>query len=71
MPVADYATYCRMLDQARERRFAYPMGRKKDYDPRTYLTCAETSLVERVKQAVRDLGGSGSTIFTSRGEFSS
>jgi fructose-bisphosphate aldolase, class II len=24
MPVADYATYCRMLDRARESRFAYP-----------------------------------------------
>jgi fructose-bisphosphate aldolase, class II len=24
MPVADYATYCRMLDRARENRFAYP-----------------------------------------------
>jgi fructose-bisphosphate aldolase, class II len=24
MPVADHATYCRMLDHAREKRFAYP-----------------------------------------------
>jgi len=24
MPVANYETYCRMLDTARERRFAYP-----------------------------------------------
>jgi fructose-bisphosphate aldolase class II len=24
MPVADYRTYCRMLDRAREKRFAYP-----------------------------------------------
>jgi fructose-bisphosphate aldolase class II len=24
MPVADYDTYCRMLDRAREKRFAYP-----------------------------------------------
>jgi fructose-bisphosphate aldolase, class II len=24
MPVADYETYCRMLDVAREKRFAYP-----------------------------------------------
>lgn len=24
MPVADYQTYCRMLDRARERHFAYP-----------------------------------------------
>lgn len=47
------------------------VGRKKDYDPRTYLAYAETSLAERVKQAVRDLGGAGSTIFLSRGEFPS
>ena len=24
MPVADFRTYCEMLDRARERRFAYP-----------------------------------------------
>jgi fructose-bisphosphate aldolase class II len=24
MPVADYPTYCQMLDRAREGRFAYP-----------------------------------------------
>ena len=24
MPVADYNTYCKMLDRAREKRFAYP-----------------------------------------------
>ncbi|MCU0579970.1 MAG: class II fructose-bisphosphate aldolase, partial [Desulfobacterota bacterium] len=24
MPVADYQTYCKMLDRAREGRFAYP-----------------------------------------------
>ncbi|MHC1698053.1 MAG: hypothetical protein AB9919_08395 [Geobacteraceae bacterium] len=96
MPVADYATYCRMLDRDRERRFAGPasnvtsltmangvlkglaengsdgkVGRKKGYDPRKYLTFAETSLAERVKQAVRDLGGTSSTIFSSRGEFPS
>jgi fructose-bisphosphate aldolase class II len=44
------------------------VGRKKDYDPRTYLTLAETSLAERVKQAVYNLGGTGTTIFSSEGE---
>jgi fructose-bisphosphate aldolase class II len=24
MPVADYKTYCKMLDRAREKKFAYP-----------------------------------------------
>ncbi len=44
------------------------VGRKKDYDPRTYLTLAEASLAERVKQAVSNLGGTGTTIFSSAGE---
>lgn len=44
------------------------VGRKADYDPRAYLTMAEASLAERVQQAVKDLGGSGSTIFSSSGE---
>jgi fructose-bisphosphate aldolase class II len=44
------------------------VGRKKDYDPRTYLTLAEASLAERVKQAVYNLGGTGTTIFSSEGE---
>jgi len=44
------------------------VGRKKEYDPRTYLTLAETSLAERVKRAVRDLDGTGTTIFPSAGE---
>jgi len=44
------------------------VGRKKDYDPRTYLTLAEASLAERVKQAVSNLGGTGTTLFPSVGE---
>ena len=44
------------------------VGRKKEYDPRTYLTLAETSLAERVKRAVRDLDGTGTTILSSAGE---
>jgi len=43
------------------------VGRKKDYDPRTWLALAEESLAERVKQAVRDLGGIGSTLFSPGG----
>ena len=39
------------------------VGRKKDYDPRTYLALAEGAMAARVKQAVADLRGSGRTIF--------
>ena len=27
MPVADYQTYCTMLERTRTRKFAYPAGR--------------------------------------------
>ena len=39
------------------------VGNKKAYDPRTYLTAAEKAMAERVKQAVKDLRGEGTTIF--------
>ena len=39
------------------------VGRKKDYDPRTYLSLAEAAMAARVKQAVTDLRGNGKTIF--------
>ncbi|HTP04912.1 MAG TPA: class II fructose-bisphosphate aldolase, partial [Nitrospirota bacterium] len=39
------------------------VGDKKAYDPRTYLTLAETSMAERVKQAVSDLRAVGMTMF--------
>jgi fructose-bisphosphate aldolase class II len=39
------------------------VGDKKAYDPRTYLTLAETAMAERVKRAVTELRGSGSTLF--------
>jgi fructose-bisphosphate aldolase class II len=39
------------------------VGDKKAYDPRTYLTLAETSMAERVKQAVSDLRAVGTTMF--------
>lgn len=39
------------------------VGRKKDYDPRTYLGLAEVGMAARVKQAVTDLRGNGKTLF--------
>jgi fructose-bisphosphate aldolase class II len=39
------------------------VGSKKAYDPRTYLSAAETAMAERVKQAVKDLRGEGTTLF--------
>ena len=39
------------------------VGNKKAYDPRTYLGLAEASMAERVKQAVSDLRGTGTTLF--------
>ena len=39
------------------------VGDKKAYDPRTYLTLAETAMAERVKQAVSDLKAAGMTMF--------
>jgi fructose-bisphosphate aldolase class II len=38
------------------------VGKKKAYDPRTYLSLAENSMAERVKQAVRELKGAGTTM---------
>src|SRR5512144_168951 len=39
------------------------MGDKKAYDPRTYLALAETAMAERVKRAVTELRGTGTTLF--------
>jgi fructose-bisphosphate aldolase class II len=39
------------------------VGNKKTYDPRSYLTMAETAMAERVKLAVRELKGVGTTLF--------
>jgi fructose-bisphosphate aldolase class II len=39
------------------------VGSKKAYDPRTYLSLAEASMAARVKQAVSDLRGEGTTLF--------
>ncbi|HEY4745320.1 MAG TPA: class II fructose-bisphosphate aldolase, partial [Desulfuromonadaceae bacterium] len=39
------------------------VGDKKAYDPRTYLALAEAAMAERVKRAVTELRGSGTTIF--------
>lgn len=38
------------------------VGHKKAYDPRSYLTLAETAMAERVKQAVKGLRALGTTI---------
>jgi fructose-bisphosphate aldolase class II len=39
------------------------VGSKKAYDPRTYLALAEAAMAERVKRAVSDLRGEGTTLF--------
>ena len=39
------------------------MGDKKAYDPRTYMALAETGMAERVKKAVAELHGNGTTMF--------
>jgi fructose-bisphosphate aldolase class II len=39
------------------------VGNKKIYDPRVYMKLAEASMSERVKQAVEDLRGTGTTIY--------
>ena len=39
------------------------VGNKKQYDPRVYMKLAEASMAERVKQAVEELKGIGTTLF--------
>ncbi|RNC68257.1 MAG: class II fructose-bisphosphate aldolase [Desulfuromonadales bacterium] len=39
------------------------VGDKKAYDPRTYLALAEAGMAERVKRAVTELRGTGTTLF--------
>ncbi|MCG6981981.1 MAG: class II fructose-bisphosphate aldolase [Deltaproteobacteria bacterium] len=39
------------------------VGNKKTYDPRVYMKLAEESMAERVQQAVKDLRGTGTTLF--------
>ena len=41
------------------------VGNKKAYDPRSYLKMAETGIKERVKEAIRNLHGEGTTLFNS------
>jgi len=41
------------------------VGNKEKYDPRSYMKLGEASLAERVKQAVTDLRGVGTTLFGS------
>jgi fructose-bisphosphate aldolase class II len=40
------------------------VGNKKAYDPRAYLALGESAMAERVKQMVRDLRGTGTTLAT-------
>jgi fructose-bisphosphate aldolase class II len=40
------------------------VGNKKAYDPRSYLALGESAMAERVKQMVRDLRGTGTTLAT-------
>ena len=39
------------------------VGNKKTYDPRVYMKMAEEAMAERVKEAVEDLRGTGTTLF--------
>lgn len=39
------------------------VGDKKAYDPRTYLAMGESAMAERVKRAVSELRGTGTTLF--------
>jgi len=39
------------------------VGEKKSYDPRTYLSLAEAATAERVKLAVTELKGAGTTLY--------
>jgi hypothetical protein len=41
------------------------VGNKEKYDPRSYMKLGEAALSERVKQAVADLRGVGTTLFGS------
>jgi fructose-bisphosphate aldolase class II len=43
------------------------VGNKEKYDPRSYMKLGEAALAERVKQAVADLRGVGTTLFGSGG----
>jgi len=39
------------------------VGNKKNYDPRSYLALAEVAMADRVKQAVSNLRGTGTTMY--------
>jgi fructose-bisphosphate aldolase class II len=38
------------------------VGDKKKYDPRVYMKIAEEGMAERIKRAVEDLRGAGTTM---------
>jgi len=58
-PIADhmFRNYNRVLKVDGE------VGDKKSYDPRTYLSLAEAATAERVKLAVTELKGAGTTLY--------
>ena len=39
------------------------VGNKKSYDPRSYLAMGEAAIAERVKQAVQELRGVGTSLY--------
>ncbi len=59
MPMADYKTYCKMLDRAKENRFAYP---SINVSSLTTTNAVLKGLADRVKEAVNALRGTGTTL---------
>jgi fructose-bisphosphate aldolase class II len=53
MPVADYQTYCRMLERARAEQFAYPAI--------NVTSLAEQAMAECVKRVTTELRSAGTT----------
>jgi len=51
-----------ILHTGAPRLFRSSIDNKKAYDPRSYLTLAETAMAERVKQAVKELRAVGTTM---------
>jgi Transposase DDE domain group 1 len=58
--------YFKLCNWKTERRFVVEVGNKTVYYPRSYLALAEAAMAERVKQAVSDLRGAGTTMFSSQ-----
>lgn len=58
-PIADHM----MKNYDRVLKVDGEVGDKKSYDPRAYLSLAETAMAERVRQAASDLRSTGTTMF--------